>query len=104
MTFDKRGLLHDLLQGAEINYSKPITGGYDRIIDSTGVARAALPLIADDLILPYLQVRVETAAPLDNQIKLESIGYAWCFSGSDPGFKGSNGQGNTGNENSDSKG
>ncbi len=74
-----RDFFSDLLQGAEINYSKPDIGGYDRIIDSTGVARAALPPIADDLILPCIQVRVETAAPLDNQIKLGAIGYAWCF-------------------------
>ena len=79
MTFDKQRLLHDLLQDAKINYSKPDMSGYDRIIDSTGVARAALPPIADDLILPCIQVRVETAAPLDNQIKLGAVGYAWCF-------------------------
>ncbi len=78
-TFDKQRLIQDLLQGAEIHYSKPITGGYDRTIDSTGVARAALPPIAEDLILPCIQVRVKTAAPLDNQIKLGAIGYAWCF-------------------------
>lgn len=79
MTFDKQRLIHDLLQSAEISYSKPITGRYDRIIDSTGVARAALPPITSDLILPCIQFRVETAAPLDNQIKLGAIGYAWCF-------------------------
>ena len=83
MTFDKQRLIQDLLQGAEVQYSPPDFGGFDRVIDATGVARALLPPLAEDLILPCIQYRLETEIPLDNQIKLGRIGYAWCFPLSD---------------------
>ena len=83
MTFDKQRLIKDLLQGAEIHYARPDFSGYDRIIDASGVARAALPPISEDLVLPCIQSRVITEAPLDNRVKLGPIGYAWCFPLSD---------------------
>jgi len=43
MTFDKQRLIQDLLQDAAIDYSPPDFGGFDRVIDATGVARALLP-------------------------------------------------------------
>ncbi len=83
MTFDKQRLIQDLLQGAEVDYSAPDFGEFDRVIDATGVARALLPALGEDLILPCIQYRVKTEIPFDNQIKLGRIGYAWCFPLSD---------------------
>jgi flavin-dependent dehydrogenase len=83
MTFDKQRLIQDLLQGASVDYSPPNLGGFDRVIDATGVARALLPPLEEDLILPCIQYRLETEVPLDNRIKLGRIGYAWCFPLSD---------------------
>lgn len=79
MTFDKQRLIQDLLQGAVVDYSPPNFGEFDRVIDATGVARALLPPLEGDLILPCIQYRLETKISLDNQIKLGRIGYAWCF-------------------------
>ena len=79
MTFDKRGLIKDLLDDVEISYSQPDVTRYDRTIDATGVSRALLPPIIEDFILPCVQFRVRTDGPLKNQIKLGGIGYAWCF-------------------------
>lgn len=79
LTFDKQRLIADLLRGAEINYSRPLRGVYERIIDATGVSRAFLPPIHDDLILSCVQFRVRTGETLSNKIDLGGIGYAWCF-------------------------
>jgi hypothetical protein len=78
-TFDKQRLIADLLRGAEIKYSRPQRGVYERIIDATGVSRALLPPIRDDILLSCVQFRVRTDEMLENKIKLGGIGYAWCF-------------------------
>jgi flavin-dependent dehydrogenase len=83
LTFDKQKLIRDLLQGATVDYSAPPFGDFDRVIDATGVARALLPPLEGDLILPCLQYRLESEVPFDNRIKLGRIGYAWCFPLSD---------------------
>jgi flavin-dependent dehydrogenase len=79
MTIDKPRLVEDLLQDGEINYSPLIPDRYDRIIDATGVSRAFLPGIKDDIVLPCTQCRVETDGMLENRIRFAGIGYAWCF-------------------------
>jgi flavin-dependent dehydrogenase len=79
MTFDKPKLIKDLLGHAEVNYSQPDPSKYERTIDATGVARALLPPIDDDILLPCKQYRVQTEEQLENKIKLGRIGYAWCF-------------------------
>jgi flavin-dependent dehydrogenase len=86
MTFDKQRLIQDLLQGAVVDYSPPNFGEFDRVVDATGVARALLPPLEEDLILPCIQYRIKTELPLDNQIKLGRIGYAWSFPLSDREF------------------
>jgi len=78
-TFDKPGLIKDLLQGAEIKYSALDVTYYERTIDATGVSRAFLPVIEEDIILPCVQWRIRAETLLENRIKLGSIGYAWCF-------------------------
>jgi flavin-dependent dehydrogenase len=78
-TFDKPGLIRDLLQGAEIIRPPLDVVGYDRIIDATGVSRDFLPAFQEDILLPCIQWRIRTEAELENRIKLGRIGYAWCF-------------------------
>lgn len=79
MTFDKPALIGDLLFGAEIKRPPVDASMYDRVIDATGVARAFLPKIDDDIILRCVQRRIASPYPLENRIRLGSIGYAWCF-------------------------
>jgi flavin-dependent dehydrogenase len=79
MTFDKPKLVRDLLRDGEVKSAFVDTQAYDRVIDATGVDRAFLPPIPDDLILPCVQYRVRTQYPLANRIQLGKIGYAWCF-------------------------
>jgi flavin-dependent dehydrogenase len=79
MTFDKPKLIKDLLAGVQIKHTDLETAAYDRVIDATGVARAFLPPIADDLVMPCVQYRFSVPQPLQNQINLGRIGYAWCF-------------------------
>ena len=79
MTFDKPKLIKDLLGNTEVNHSRPEPSKYERTIDATGVARALLPPIDDDILLPCKQYRVQTEEQLQNKIKLGRIGYAWCF-------------------------
>src|SRR6266542_2535204 len=40
MVFDKPRLVKDLLGDGEIRFTSPVAGGYDRVIDATGVSRA----------------------------------------------------------------
>jgi hypothetical protein len=79
MTFDKSRLISDLLIEATVKYELIDTTRYDRIIDATGVARAFLPPLQDDIILRCMQYRIETTALLENRIQLGKIGYGWTF-------------------------
>lgn len=79
MTFDKLRLVKDLLKGAKIRTSQPDISSYDRIIDATGVSRAFLPEIEDDILLPCVQYRIRAPVDLENRIQLGGIGFAWCF-------------------------
>ena len=78
-TFHKPNLVKDLLQGAHVRRESIDPSRYDRIIDATGVARAFLPPIETDLVLPCVQWRVQPDGQLKNEVKLGKIGYAWCF-------------------------
>lgn len=79
MTIDKPRLIKDLLQGKSIKTSPLVVAHYHRVIDATGVTRAFLPPIDNDIILPCKQFRVKTTEELENQVKLGGIGYSWCF-------------------------
>ena len=79
MVFDKPRLVRDLLQDAEVHFKPLPVTRYERVIDATGVSRAMLPPIEDDIVLRCRQYLVETEEPLENRIKLGGIGYAWCF-------------------------
>jgi hypothetical protein len=79
MTFDKPGLIRDLLQGSSIRRNPLDVTAYDRVIDATGISRSYLPPIRGDVLLPCIQRRIETSEPLGNRIKLGGVGYAWIF-------------------------
>jgi flavin-dependent dehydrogenase len=79
MTYDKPSLEKDLLEGATIKHGPLRVQAYDRVIDATGMRRAYLPPIENDILLPCAQRRVMTDGPLENRIKLGGLGYAWCF-------------------------
>jgi len=79
LTFDKKRLINDLRKGATIRQDEPDFAKYEKIIDCTGVSRAFLPPVADDIVLPCVQYRVKTDRPLENEIRLRAIGYSWCF-------------------------
>jgi len=78
-TFDKPQFVKDLLKGAKINYALLVPQRYDRVIDATGLWRAFLPPLADDIQIPCTQFLVQAKKPLENRISFERIGYAWCF-------------------------
>lgn len=94
LVIDKPKLIKDLLDGAEVKLHKPIAlhadtthlAGYDRIIDATGVARAFLPKIPNDLISPCFQYRMVSDEPAEMHIKIGRVGYAWSFPLSDKEF------------------
>ena len=82
MSFDKPGLIRDLLCNTSITRTTPSIGEYDRIIDATGIARAYLPPIKNDATLQCIQYKVLqdlNKEPLENRTKLGNIGYAWIF-------------------------
>ena len=79
MTIDKPRFLSDLLAGEEIRYTTLEISEYDRLIDATGVSRAFLAGIEDDIILKCMQCRVQGKKIEENRIKLTPSGYAWCF-------------------------
>jgi flavin-dependent dehydrogenase len=79
ITFDKPQLVKDLLGDAEIRLAPLPTHDYDRVIDATGIERALLPPIDDDIVLGCCQYLIRTEEEQRNRIKLGGIGYAWCF-------------------------
>ncbi|MGE4542494.1 MAG: hypothetical protein AB7D06_00160 [Pedobacter sp.] len=79
LTIDKPRLIKDLLRDTSPNLAPLPFADYDRVIDATGVARALLPPVADDLVLNCRQGLVQSDQALPNRIKLGGIGYAWCF-------------------------
>jgi flavin-dependent dehydrogenase len=79
LTFDKRRFIADLREGVVVNYGEVVLKNYDRVVDASGVSRAMLPPIANDIISPCIQYRIQTERDPGNQITLGSVGYAWCF-------------------------
>ncbi len=88
MTFDKPKLIKDLRNGTELMDGPVTKNGYERVIDATGVARAYLPKVGGDLIVPCVQYRVSGASldPTTVYITYGDIGYSWSFPLSDTDF------------------
>jgi flavin-dependent dehydrogenase len=79
ITINKPALIKELVGEAEIKLGQIDLTKYDRVIDATGVSRAYLPPIKDDIIAECSQYRVKTKEPLGFWIRTSSIGYEWCF-------------------------
>lgn len=79
LTIDKPRLIRDLLRDADIQYGTLPVENYHRVIDATGVARAFLPAVADDLVLDCCQYLVQSPEPLPIRVRLGGIGYAWSL-------------------------
>jgi flavin-dependent dehydrogenase len=80
ITFDKPRLIKALSQSAKVTHSPLNPSDYDRIIDATGVKRAYLPSIQNDLLMSCIQYRIKKLDESDEiKIKLGGVGYAWHF-------------------------
>lgn len=83
MIIDKPKLITDLLAGVDVKIDPLKKEDFDRIIDATGVARAYLPQIDNDIIASCMQYRVYSEKPLECSINISNIGYVWRFPLSD---------------------
>jgi flavin-dependent dehydrogenase len=79
LILDKPSLIRELVKGESIKEGPIDLNAYDRVIDATGVSRAYLPPIKDDLIADCVQYRITSDEPLDLWFSTSSIGYEWCF-------------------------
>jgi flavin-dependent dehydrogenase len=80
MTIDKPALVRDLRGNVPVRYGSPDPDTYDRVIDATGTARAFLPPIVDDRLVPCIQYR-GTADNIRTMPEIRCVygGYAWSF-------------------------
>ena len=88
-TYDKIGIIKDMIDGCKINYDTTPKkqyrqNNYDLIIDSTGFHRSYLPRINGDFYLPTFQYKVK----YENKIPFDDFyvkpfpgmtGYLWYF-------------------------
>jgi len=79
LILDKPSLIRELVKGEAIREGPIDLNAYDRVIDATGVSRAYLPPIKDDLIADCVQYRIRSEEPLGLWFSSSSIGYEWCF-------------------------
>lgn len=71
--FDKKKLLSDLwVEMGKVE--EP-----EIVVDATGVARAYLPKIEDDRVLPTVQTKEKHDVEPNLYIQMERTGYAWAF-------------------------
>lgn len=80
---NKPKLINDLLAEVNVIDSPVRISEFDRIIDATGVTRAYLPEINNDLIASCFQYRVYRDELLECSINISNVGYAWRFPLSD---------------------
>jgi flavin-dependent dehydrogenase len=79
LALDKPGLIREMTKGASIREGEIDLDEYDRVIDATGVDRAYLPKIENDVIADCVQYRIRSEKTLDLWFKTSSLGYEWCF-------------------------
>ncbi len=79
VTFDKPRLVSELSQTSEARFTMLNPSLYDRVIDATGVARAYLPQIQNDLKMRCIQIKVRSKGVNELKIKPGGVGYAWRF-------------------------
>jgi len=88
-TYDKIGLIHDMVDGCEVHYGvapklEDLEKEFDLIIDATGFYRPYLPKIKKDFFLPTYQYKVkyEDEVPIDDFYVRPfpgMTGYFWYF-------------------------
>jgi flavin-dependent dehydrogenase len=76
---NKPKLIADLLTGTDVIDSPVKINEFDRIIDATGVARAYLPEINNDIIASCIQYRVYSKESFECSINVSNLGYAWRY-------------------------
>ena len=88
LTFDKPRLIQDLRKGVAVSDGPIPPHKYQRIIDATGLRRAYLPRIKDDLIVPCVQYRVRREKSDSSKVIIQygNLGYSWLFPLSDTEF------------------
>jgi flavin-dependent dehydrogenase len=79
MVIDKPRLIADLLSGADVKTCPVNNDDFERIIDATGVVRAYLPKIDNEIIASCVQYRVYSREPLDCSVNISNLGYVWRF-------------------------
>ena len=84
-TIDKPRLMNDLIGKQKVDIldegEKIFTDNaiYDLVVDATGYARAYLPPIKNDLIIPTVQYRVKSEEYLPPRMDGGGLGYGWIF-------------------------
>ena len=86
-TYDKIGLIKDLIKGCKVRYGEMINADikddFDLVIDSTGFNRSLLPKPKDELWIPTIQYKVKyDKLPFDDFIIKpfpSMTGYFWYF-------------------------
>ena len=78
-TIDKPRFVKALSESAEPKITPLDPSRYERVIDATGVTRAYLPPIQNDLLMNCIQYRVKSDGSNEIVVKIGGIGYAWHF-------------------------
>jgi flavin-dependent dehydrogenase len=90
VTYDKHRLMHDMLQGKKVHWGQQLKGSgdpalkdFDAVVDSTGIHRAMLPKLKEDLMIPSLEYQVKSRElPYDDFVIRPYpglTGYWWYF-------------------------
>jgi len=83
VTIDKSQLIKDLQGKTDVKIlasnERIKTDNYDLVVDATGVARAYLPPIEDDLVIPTMQYKIKTDEKLPMSMHPGGVGYGWVF-------------------------
>jgi hypothetical protein len=81
ITFDKPSLIRELQDGSAVHLGPVDPSSYGRVIDATGVRRALLPRIENDVKIPCVQhrMRFDDRDSSVVSIKYGNVGYSWSF-------------------------
>jgi flavin-dependent dehydrogenase len=89
VTYDKHRLTEDMLKGKKVHWGAQVKGtdgnfkDFDLVVDATGLHRALLPKIEDDLVIPSLEYQVKSEeVPYDDFVIRPYpglTGYWWWF-------------------------
>lgn len=89
VTYDKHKLTHDMMEGKDVHWGEQVSGksngleGFDLLVDATGLQRALLPKVKEDLMIPSLEYQVKSKdLPYDDFVIKPYpglTGYWWYF-------------------------